>query len=415
MQRNKLLKILLSAVIAFGLWLYVITVVSPGSKETYYDIPVTFQNENVLAERDLIITDCDDTVTLELEGNRTDLNILNESNINILANISGIMAPGVHKVSYDVNFPGNIASNAIITNSKIPDMLTVKVENLVTKKVAVEYAATGTLPENYHPEAPVYSSDGQPITEIEVSGPESMISRIEYAMIYVDFENRTESIGADLEYTLCDGSRQRVETDPELVSTNVQLIRMDMKIHHYMELPLAVELLSGGGATEKNCTVTITPIDKLTVSGEDKVMKNLDAIVIGSVDLAQLLEDTTMTLPLTMPEGVTNRTESPQEVTVELTLKDLQVKTLQVNRFRVINNPQNMVYEGVPKSLTVEVRGPSALIAKIQPSDVTVLVDLKNAQAGVNPIQVDLAFSDAFKSVGALDKHEIIVTLKAQQ
>ena len=415
MRRNKLLKILLSAAIAFSLWLYVITVVSPGSEETYYDIPVILQNENVLAERGLIITSYDNSVTLQLEGNRTDLNGLNEGNISILANVSGIMAPGVHKISYTPSYPGNIADNAIITNSKTPDLLTVKVENLVSKSIPVEYSASGNLPENYHPEAPVYSVNGEPITQIQVAGPESAIDKIAYAIIYVDFDGRTESISADMEYTLCNEARQRAEVDADLVSTNVPTIRMDMKIHHYKELPLSVKLINGGGATEKNCRVTITPVDKLMVSGEDKILKNMKSIEIGTVDLKELTEDTTLTLPLTMPEGITNRTEGYQEVEVKLSLQGLQTKSLQVTQFRVLNKPLNMTYSGIPSTMTLELRGPSDQVEKITAADVTVLVDLKNAQAGVNPIQVKPEFAEDFKDVGVLSSNEIIVTLKASQ
>ena len=38
-MKNKVLAILMSVVVAFGLWMYVITVVSPESEKTYYDIP----------------------------------------------------------------------------------------------------------------------------------------------------------------------------------------------------------------------------------------------------------------------------------------------------------------------------------------------------------------------------------------
>ena len=414
MQRNKLLKILVSAVIAFVLWVYVISVVSPGSEKTYYNIPVTFQNENVLAERNLIITEYDESVTLKLQGNRTDLNAMDENNINILANVSGIAAPGVHKINYDISLPGNIASDAVVTNSKSLDMITVKVENLVTKKVKVEYVATGTLPQDYYPEDPVYSSNGQVITEVQVSGPHSMVSQIEYAVIHVDMANRTESIGEDMEYTLCDKSRHRVDVDPELVTTDVQTIRMDMKIHRYMELPLAVELIEGGGATKDNCIVTISPIEKLTVSGEEKVMKDLKSLVIGSVNLAELEDDVTLTLPLTMPEGVINRTEGYQEVEVKIQLKDLDTTKLTVNQFRITNKPQGMMYEGIPSSMTVELRGPKDQIRKIKASDVTIVVDLKNTQAGVNPVQLKLEFADGFDAVGVLSKTEIVVSLKAQ-
>lgn len=415
MRRNKLLKILLSAVVAFSLWLYVITVVSPGSEETYYDIPVTFQNENVLAERGLIITSYDNSVTLQLEGNRTDLNGLNEGNISILANVAGIMAPGVHKISYVPSYPGNIADNAIITNSKTPDMLTVKVENLITKSIPVEYSASGNLPENYHPEAPVYSVNGEPIDQIQVSGPESAINKIAYAIIPVDFAGRTESISADMEYTLCNEARQRADVDAALVSTNVPTIRMDMKIHRYVELPLSVKLVAGGGATDKNCNVTITPVDKLMVSGEDKVLKNMKSIEIGTVNLAELTEDTTLKLPLTMPGGITNRTEGYQEVEVQLSLQGLKTKKLQVTQFRVLNKPLNMTYSGIPSAMTVELRGSSELIDKITAADITVVVDLKNAQAGVNPIQAKTEFAEGFAGVGVLSSNEVIVTLKAPQ
>ena len=414
MRRNNLLKILLSAVLAFALWLYVITVVSPGSEKTYYNIPVTFQNENVLAERSLIITEYNESVTLTLEGNRTDLNTMNESNINILANVSDIMAPGIHKISYDINFPGNIADNAVTTTTKSIDMVTVKVENLVTKSVNIEYAANNNLPENYHPQDPVYTVDGEAVTQIQVSGPESAVNKIEYAMIYVDFAGRTESIDAEMEYTLCDTNRQRVDVDPDLISTNVPAVRMDMKIHQYKEVPLKMEVKAGGGATEENCTITITPLEKLTISGEAKILKDLDAIVVGTVDLAQQREDTTLTLPLTMPEGVVNRTGTTAEVQVEVKLSGLKTKILQVSQFRITNKPQGLGYEGLPTSVSVEVRGPAELIDKIQPSDITIIVDLKDMQAGVNPVQAAFEYGKDFTAVGVLSDHELMLTLKAQ-
>ena len=55
-MKNKFLSLLLAFAVAFGLWLYVITVVSPESEKTYYDIPVVLQNKEILAQRGLMIT-----------------------------------------------------------------------------------------------------------------------------------------------------------------------------------------------------------------------------------------------------------------------------------------------------------------------------------------------------------------------
>ena len=100
-MNKKLLAILLSAVVAFGLWLYVITVVSPESEKTYYDIPVVLQNKNILTERGLMIVSDEPNVTLALKSDRTILNDLNESNINVIINLANIEKPGTHSLTYE--------------------------------------------------------------------------------------------------------------------------------------------------------------------------------------------------------------------------------------------------------------------------------------------------------------------------
>ena len=55
-MKSKIVSALLSVFFAFGLWLYVITVVSPNSSETIGDIPVTMVGESALEERNLMIT-----------------------------------------------------------------------------------------------------------------------------------------------------------------------------------------------------------------------------------------------------------------------------------------------------------------------------------------------------------------------
>ena len=50
-MKSKLISAVLSVLVAMALWLYVITTVSPGSKETIYNIPVVLANETVLNER----------------------------------------------------------------------------------------------------------------------------------------------------------------------------------------------------------------------------------------------------------------------------------------------------------------------------------------------------------------------------
>ena len=81
-MKNKFGAILLSVAIAFGLWLYVITYVSPNSEETYYNIPVVLEGESVLNERGLMCTSTSSsTVSLQLAGARSDLIKVNQGEL----------------------------------------------------------------------------------------------------------------------------------------------------------------------------------------------------------------------------------------------------------------------------------------------------------------------------------------------
>ena len=83
-MKEKILYLLISVVIAFGLWSYVITTDSPEWEETYYEIPVILKNESVLHGNGLMLGDGKiPTVTLRLKGNRSDLVNLNKSDITL--------------------------------------------------------------------------------------------------------------------------------------------------------------------------------------------------------------------------------------------------------------------------------------------------------------------------------------------
>ena len=72
-MKRKIIYALLSVVIAFGLWIYVITTVSPEWEETYYNIPVVLNNETVLHDNGLmLLEEQTPTVTLKLSGKRSD-------------------------------------------------------------------------------------------------------------------------------------------------------------------------------------------------------------------------------------------------------------------------------------------------------------------------------------------------------
>ncbi len=403
-MKNKLPSILISVGIAVALWLYVVTVVSPNSDKNYHNIPVTIQSEVVLQERGFMITTTEfPTVSLHLEGNRTDLNKLNSSNITVSADVSRIGEPGTHTLPLTPTFPGDVPNNAITVLSRDPGSITITVEQRITKEVPVAIQYVGTLSEDYMADKENKELDFEDIT---ISGPKSAIDRITMARIDVDMTNRTESISEEFRFTLCDAAGEPV--DAALVTADTDAVTLTLKILRVKEIDLVVSVVNGGGANDKTSEITISP-SSIRVSGSTSLLKNLDKLELATVNLAEISGDQTLTFPIKLPEGVTNET-GVQEATVEIRFPELSTKVLTVTKINAINVPQGLTADLITQRLEIQIRGPKSKIQKITASDITVTVDLSNEQVGTATVRADIAISQ--ESVGAVGIYDVTATLR---
>lgn len=404
MMKNKLLTVLLSVAIAFGLWIYVITVEQPESETTYYNIPVVLQNESILAERGLMITSERPAVTLHLSSTRTNLNQLNESNINVIANVNSVVTPGTHELPYNVSYPGNVPAGSVTRKSSSPDMITLKVENRVTKPVPVVPVFNGSVPEGMIADKENVQLD---YTVIEVSGPESVLEQITQAVIQVELQDQTETIAQEYAYTLCNDAGEPV--DSQWVTTNAEVLNLTLQIKRVKEIELKVTVVSGGGATEQTSAIDIQP-KVIRISGSDALLEGLDVLDLGTVNLGELTADTVMNLPIILPEGITNETGITEAV-VDVKFPNLRTTSMNIDNIQLINVPEGLQAELVTQVLEVKLRGPAALIESIQPENVSITVDLTSAQVGTDKYTAQVLVQTGFNGVGAMNSYTVMVTL----
>ena len=278
-MKNRFGSILLSIVIAFGLWLYVITYVSPNSEETYYNIPVVLEGESVLNERGLMCTSTSSsTVSLQLAGARSDLIKVNQNNITVKANLSAITEPGQKiNLRYTISYPGNVAQNAFETLSQSDFYVDVEYRRVKDVPVVVQY--DGTRSEDY-----LYDTENVQLdySTVNVIGPASVADKIQQAVIEVDLTDQVESISESYRYTLCDAEGNPV--DAAEITTDVEEIHLDMKIQRIKELKLVAQVTYGGGATEENTTITVNPAS-IRVTGSDAALAELgDSYTLAEID-----------------------------------------------------------------------------------------------------------------------------------
>ena len=277
-MKNKFLSVTLSVVVAFGLWLYVVMVVSPGSQRTYYNIPVILQNEQVLTEqRGLIITSELPEINLTLSGNRTDLNKLDENNINILVDAASIEAAGTYQLNYTVSYPGSVSNNAITRVGQSTNLITVTVEKIASKNVPVKVEIAGAVRPGYIAEDPVLTPNA-----VKVTGPESVISKISYAQLpNIDLSDRTTTVGGLYEYTLCDAQGNPVE--PEMVTTNIDKVSINLWIQKLGKITVTPENITLLHVPQGMDAAIVTENAELTVCGPEHL---IDSITVGDITLA---------------------------------------------------------------------------------------------------------------------------------
>lgn len=407
-MRNKLLAALLSLVVAFALWAYVITDVSPGAEERFSNIPVVMNGESYLEDHELMVTSSlDKTVTLRLAGNRSDLNKLNASNIKVSVDLTKIYSAGEYKLPYEIAYPGDVASNAVTVQNRDPSEITVTVENRKSSRVPVTIVYEGTVPDGYITDKDNAVLDND---KIMVTGPESVINQITMAKINVSLEGRTESLSESYKITLCDSSGNPV--DVQLVTTSVTEVHLDLKIQRVKEVELALHVISGGGATQENSSIVIEPAT-IRVAGSEAALNQLEKLEIGEINLGDFTSDgeKTFAIDTLLPVGLTNLT-GVKEATVKISFPKLKTKEFSVKNITALNVPANLDVTLLTEALTVKIRGAIALVDAIKAEDLAVVVDFTDAQVGTASVKAKIVIPTVYAGVGELGTYSVYAEVK---
>lgn len=412
-MKRKILHLILSGLVAFGLWLYVITTVNPGYETTFYNIPVILTNEPALADSGLMLDmKSTPTVTLKLSGNRSDLIRLDNSNIMITLDLSRIHEAGEQSLSYTITFPGDVAEGSIDVLSKLPGTITVTTVATATKTIPIVPEISGSVPEGYlhDPEDAVLSAE-----TVKIHGPASVIEKITQAKFYVDMNGRTQSVFESFALTLCDANGDPVEADR--VTSDITEVNMSLRVQRYKEVSLVLNVTYGGGSTAQNTLISIDP-SVIAVSGSDQLLDSMgDTLVLGELDMKEILQELlgnntekaldepwTKTFDIILPDGTENVT-NVTEATVSVTFQDLVIKKLTVSNFEIKNLLPGYVADVVTRNLNVIVCGPKSQVSALKSSDLVAEVDLSFV-TGVMDNKVSVVIrmdEDRFSGVGILE------------
>ena len=312
------------------------------------------------------------------------------------------------QLSYTISYPGNVASNAFIEESRSPGYVTISVERIAYDSVPVVVVPSGSVPTGYVDKAEEMQLD---YDEIQITGPASVVSQITQARIEVSLNDQTESINQSFRYTLCDALGNPV--DSEMITVNTKEVNVKIPVLQVKEIKLKVNLISGGGATDQTTTYEITP-GIIQVCGSKAALAELgDERILGNINLAEYNDGAKITMDIDLPSGVTNMS-AVSTATVTLDLPELATKTLIIDRekIKLVNVPEGMEAELLAQVLTVTVRGPQEQIMRMGEQDVTAIIDFSGAEPGTSYRRVNVVLGDIFPDCGAMKIDSVSTTVR---
>ena len=409
-DRPKTLRIILSILIAFFIWMAAL-LAAPEITKHIKGVPITV---DIPTSSMLEVVAGDDTlVSLVLDGKQYEIGNYGPENVRVTADASLITGPGTYEVPLVVNDNG---TRSYTVTSISPSTVTLTFEERITKLLPIQIDITGlSIPQDYV--APEDEIVLEPTT-VEVSGAESLISQVARAVVEVNFSrevNTTQYQNCKVTYYDQEGNRLTTE-GLSYFHSDVSSVAVTIPVKRVATLPLALSFLNipdNFPIEELKYTLSV---DSLTVAAEDSVLRNYSSLILGYIDFKQLnlLTGAQTDFTVQLPEGFTGL-EDTEVVTVSFEADDIASANLNLKNFQLANVPEGYTVTVEEESLKVHILGRKNIINGIAAGDFIVKVDLSDVPLRSGQFEIPVSIYAPTKGfVWAVGEYSVTVNAKAE-
>lgn len=406
---NKFTLKILSLAIAVLIWLIVRNVQDPVIVQTFYDIPVTLVNESYLSNNMKIplLIDGDDTVKVRIKAEESVIKELKKEDIVAQADMTQIYMDATPKmVPVEVTCKGIADDNFTVT----PRNIQVDIENQTSVEKTIAVNTGDTTPDKDYE---VGSLQANP-EKVTISGPESIINKIDKVVAKIDVTGMKESnVELDSELKIYDKNQDElsekqlsylnlagVQDNKIKIQAQFWKVQKNVKIgseysgspqygYEVDSVSVVPETLSLAGTDEalqklavEGNTLTI-PASYIDVSGKDSdfdVKVDISELLPENMKLARDINSTVIATVKILPYNSRDYEVSPTQIKVE-------------------NKPENMNYKFEPDKIVARIKAKEEDLDNLKTDDIQMKIDLKDAKAGENTLPVTVTLPEGYELV----------------
>ncbi len=318
--KNMGLKII-SLIIAVILWLVVMNIDDYSMTRTIRNIPVTQLNGDSITNLGKVYDVVSgSTVDIVVKGPRSVVDSLSQSSFTATADLSQLSITN----SVQINVTANDARiNNDIEISYVSRTMNLTIEDKVTREMPIRAVAEGEPAEGY--------ALGETIVTpnmIEITGPESIISKVTEVRASINVGGQSESMN-----TLVAPQCLNAYGEPQngkSIELGVEEVRVSATIYPTKTIPVRISPEGEPGAGYIITGINYNP-QTITVAGEKTKLEQMDALVLATQDLAGATQNTEMNLSVgpALPEGI-YLADTNEDIAVNVLIEKLEQREIAV-------------------------------------------------------------------------------------
>ncbi len=369
----------LALALGLSVWLSAVSAADPNEVRAY---PRPIQLEIVGQDPSLVITnEIPSTVEVTLRAPRSVWESLTarEDAIGATLDLSGLSS-GEHTQQIQLT----ITERPYQLIRMNPTTVTVNLESLISRTLSLVVSLSG------QPAAGYQAGDTtRDVTEVSISGPESLVRQVERARVVTSLDGARESMDKALPIELVDKENNIVQgltINPESVRVNIPISQQAG--FRDMAVKVVVQGQQAPGYRIENISV-FPPV--ISIFSEDTELVNELPGVVETLplDLQDRNEDISTRLSLDLPENVT--LVGPQTVQVQVSISPIQTSvTLPNLPIDVIGVAEGLSAQVFPQGVDVILSGPVPVLEALSAQDITVSVDANGLEIGVYQLEPDV-------------------------
>ena len=293
LPHNNTVAKILSVIMAFALWLYVMNEQNPPMAMNYV---VNLEKRNLQSQ--LFVLDAPENVRVRVRGPRAVVSALSANEITAFVDLQGVQKGDYTKQVF-VSVPRDLQVANVLPNDVI-----IRIDSFLKRSMSVETRVVGQIPSYLNLDelilAPSYA---------KVSGPSSAVTNVAriVAPINVDKSNTKGEIKVNSKLLAVDQNNvvvEKVVVEPESI---VLTARFSEKV---TTTSVPVKILVRGNLLPGFRLVSIkTNPEKVELTGTMNALKDLNELVIDGLNVDGLSKNTIRKVALRLPEGVTAKPE----------------------------------------------------------------------------------------------------------